>query len=237
MNRILLLFVCVSCIIIGLTNCNKTNTVASAQLRVFNIDPTIQPQDIYLNGVERISGLTYGIDTNYVAIPPGTYNIQIAPANTNTFNTNYNIDFSSGKNYMMFLLNINSAIQTEAFDENILPMGYDTAEFRFLPFSPNAPTMSVAIKSDTASYDTTYVIFTGRTFNDAYATRNLAQFTRIVSGPYTFKLRYLATDSTTVTIDSMHINFIPKNSYTIYASGYFDSTGVQPFKIDTLHHN
>ena len=222
--------------ITGFSNCNKTNSVSPAALRVFNVDPSIPPQDMYLNGAMRVAGLTYGSDTNYIAVLPGTYNLQIAPVGSTTFNTDYNIDFSTGKNYMMFLLNIKGAIQTEAFEENIVPMGYDTAEFRFLPFSPNAPLMNVAIKSDTASFDTTYVIFNNRFFNDAYSTRTLAQFTRIISGPYTLKVRYLASDSTMVTIDSMHINFIPKNAYTVYTRGYFDSTGVPPFTIDTLHH-
>jgi len=237
MNRILLFFVIVAIVVTAVTSCNKTNSVASSTLRVFNVDPAVQPQDMYLNGQIRVAGLTYGSDTNYVAIQPGTYNIKIAPTSTTTYNTDYNIDFSAGKNYMMFLLNIGGALQTEAFDENFQRLGFDTAEFRLLPFSPDAPAMNLLIKSDTASFDTTYTIFTGRYFNDAYATRTLTQFRRITSGPYTVKMQYRDTDSTLVTRDSIHVNFLPGASYTVYTRGYFSGSLSSPFKIDTLRNN
>ena len=241
MNRTFISIITAACIIIYFSNCNKTTSASPSVLRIFNVDPTLQSQDMFLNGgAPQVTGLSYGDNTKSVPILPGTYNIKLAPTGTTTFSADYNIDFSAGKNYMMFLLNVNGAIQPEVFDENIQRLGVDTAEFRFLTFSPNAPLMNVAIKSDTAKFDTTYTIFTNRHFNDAYANRQYAQFTRITSGPYNLKLQYLVVDSTAVnfyravTFDSIPVQFDPGKSYSVYTRGYFDSSGGAPFKIDTL---
>ncbi len=117
------LFIIIACTVACFSNCNKTSSAPSSVLSIYNIDPAVKPQDMYLNGLPTARNITYGFDTNNVPIFPGTYNIKFAPSPTTNFNKGYNIDFSVGKNYSMFLLNVNGALQPEVFDENIQPLG------------------------------------------------------------------------------------------------------------------
>ncbi|HWB24783.1 MAG TPA: DUF4397 domain-containing protein [Chitinophagaceae bacterium] len=234
MKRGLLLFFTAACLLVYLTNCNKTNSVASAVLRVFNIDPTLQPQDMYLNGQVSAANLTYGSDTSYISIQPGTYNIKFAAAGSLNFNTDYNIDFTNGKNYLMFLFNNSGTVQSEAFDINPLALGIDTGEIRFFPFCPNAPLADIGIKNaDTSKVDTTYTYYTNRYFNDVYANRTYTKFLKLPIGTYYIKFRYAGT---TTAFDSLLLQVGDRRSYTIFTHGYYDSTGVPPFTIDTLQH-
>jgi len=220
------------CLLVYLSNCNKTNTVAPSALRVFNIDYTLQPQDMYLNNQVQATNIAYANDNSYVSVLPGTYNIKFAPAGSSNFNADYNIDFSTGKNYLMFLFGSGSQLQSEAFDVNPLTLGIDTSEIRFFNFSPNAPLMDIGIKNtDTSKLDTTYTIYTHRYFNDIYSNRLLTNFLIMPSGTYSFKLRYA---DTTLAFDSIQLTLGDRRSYTILARGNYGSTPA--FRVDTLQH-
>ena len=234
MKKALALFTIAGCLLVVFTRCNKTNTVASAELRVFNVDPTLPAQDMYLDGQLQLTALPYGNDTAHVSIQPGTYNIKFANTGAGAGDAVSNIDFTTGKNYMMFLLNNNGTTQFEAFDESLLRLGQDTSEIRFFTFSPNAPLMDIGIKNtDTSKLDTTYTFYRKRYPNDVYANRVYNNFTRLPSGTYYLKLRY--ADSL-LAFDSVLFTFSSRKSYTILARGNYNSTGSTPFVVESLQH-
>ncbi|HVX51168.1 MAG TPA: DUF4397 domain-containing protein [Chitinophagaceae bacterium] len=203
-------------------------------LRVFNIDPALHPQDVYLNNQVSATNIAYGNNNSYIAVQPGTYNLQFAQTGTTNLYGGYNIDFNTGKNYLMFLFNSNGSLQSEAFDASLLKLGLDTGEIRFFDFSPNAPVMDIGIKNtDTSKLDTTYTYYTRRYFNDIYSNPTLQKFIRLPSGTYYVKLRYY---NTTTAFDSLLLRVGDRQSYTLLAHGYWDSSGVPPFVIDTLRH-
>jgi len=234
MKNALALLTVAGCLLIYLTACNKTNSVAPSYVRVFTIDPTLTPQDVYINNQVQISGLTYGNDTSQIGISPGTYHIGFANTGTTNTSTDYSIDFDAGKNYLMFLLNNNGTMQAEAFDESFLRMGLDTTEIRFFNFSHDAPLMDVGIKNtDTSKLDTTYTFYTKRYFNDVYLNHTYTNFIRMRAGTYYVKLRYA---DTTIAFDSIKLSFSVHRSYTILVHGNYSGNTSAPFVIDTLVH-
>jgi hypothetical protein len=196
---------------------------------------------MYLDGtLLQPSAIAYGANNSTYSIAPGTYNLKIAPTGTTTYPINDNIDFGPGKNYNMFLLNVNNTLQPEVAEVALNTLGYDTSEIRFLNFCPNSPVVDIAFNllgytnTNIFYYDTTYTIYTGRYYNDQYDNSAYKAFTLLPSGQYNFKIRY--TDST-LAIDSMNISLAPGASYTIYARGYFDTVStLPPFIVDTLMH-
>ena len=235
MKKRLPIFIVVAGVMLFFINCNKTTISSTTQLRVINVDPGSQPQDLYLDGTLMVpSAVAYGLDTNVYTVIPGTYNFKIGPNGSTSYSVNSNIDFSPGKNYLMFLLHLNDTLQPVVAEVNLPILGSDTSGVRFLNLSPNSPTMDIAIKSDTAVvYDTAIVTkYIGRYYNDQYVTSIYKNFITMPSGPYNFKFRY--TDST-LAIDSMDINLLPGKCYTIYRRGYAGSTSY-PVITDTIVH-
>jgi len=233
MKKALALFTIAGCLLVLFTRCNKTNDVANAELRVFNIDPSLPRQDMYLNNKVQLSNLAYDGDSMHTSIQAGTYNIAFANTGTSDVNTGYNIDFTTGRNYMMFLFNNAGKAQFEAFDESYLRMGIDTSEIRIFDFSPNFPLSDIAFhNTDTSKLDSNYTYYTKRYFNDVYANRDLTSFKRIPSGTHYLKFR---NPGTTTAFDSVLLTFADRKSYTILIRGYYDST-VAPYKIDLIQH-
>ncbi len=234
MNKPLIIFVIVFFIVAGMSNCTKTTTSIPSVLQVVNVYPGSPGQDIYLNSSLIKTPIVYGIDTDFFSIPAGNYNIKIAPTNTTNFTINNNIDFSTSKNYIMFLVNEGGTIKPEVVQNNYSPLGFDTSEIRILLFSPNSPPFDIWVR-DTVATDTTQPIYYTRYFNDQYANRTYSSYLVLPSGPYNLKFR---ATGTTTTLDSISVTLNPGISYTIYTRGYFDSSrNIPAFTIDTLIHN
>jgi hypothetical protein len=120
---------------LAFVNCNKTTLTVATSLRVINVYPSSQPQDMYLDdALVKPAAIAYGDKSNYYSIEPGTYTFKIAPTGTTTFDINANIDFSTGKNYLMFFANVRGALQPEAAEIAPTYLGYDTSEIRFPVF-------------------------------------------------------------------------------------------------------
>lgn len=234
MKKALALLTMAACLLIYLTSCNKTNSVAPSYVRVFTIDPTLKPQDIYINNQAQLSGVAYGNYNNQFAIAPGTYHIGFTNTGSSTSNSDYNIDFNAGKNYLMYLLNNNDTMQAEAFDESVPRLGLDTTAIRFFNFSHDAPLMDIGVKNaDTSKLDTTYTFYTKRYFNDVYQNSAYTKFIVMPAGSYYIKLRYA---DTTIAFDSVLLSFAVRHAYTIVAHGTYNGPTTTPFKVDTLMH-
>lgn len=233
MKKAIALFTIAGCLLVLFTRCNKTNDVASSEVRVFNIDPNLPAQDMYLNNQVQLSNLAYDGDSLHTSIQPGTYNIAFANTGTTNVNPGYNIDFTNGRNYMMFLFNNGGKAQFEAFDESYLRMGIDTSEIRIFNFSPNFPLSDIAFHNeDPTKLDTNYTYYTKRYFNDVYANRDLTTFKLIPSGTHYLKFR---APGTTFAYDSVLVTLADRKSYTVLIRGYYDST-VAPVKIELIQH-
>jgi hypothetical protein len=224
-------------------NCNKTTLVTNTQLRVINVYPGSQAQDMRLDGtLKQPTAITYGLKNAYYSIQPGTYNFTLAPTGTNTYNTNDNIDFTAGRNYLMYLVNVGGVLQPEVAQININTLGSDTSEMRFFNFSPNSPYVDVAMHLQ-AYYnplleqnytDTTYAIYSSRYYNDQYDYPQYKNFTLLPSGTYGLLVRYA---DTTIAVDTMQVTLAPGTSYTFYTRGYTDSSAsVPPLVIDSIVH-
>jgi len=231
MKKALALLTTAFVLLLFLTRCNKTNDVTASKLRVFNIDPRLNAQSMFINGEEKLSSLPYDSNST-IDVVPGTYYIQFQSGGANT--ANYNIDFGFNKNYMMFLLSRNDSLLSEVFDASFLTLGSDTSEVRFFDFSPDAPTMDIGFKNtDTSRQDTTYQYYKARYFNDVFVNRiNYSVFKRIPSGTHLFKMYY--KDSTL--FDSVKLTFASRKSYTILAQGRYGTTGATGFKVSAVEH-
>ena len=240
MHNKFVLFTALVCSI-AFINCNKTTLTTPTSLRVINVYPGSQPQDMYLDdALMQPAAIAYGSKNNYYSIQPGTYTFKVAQTGTTSFTINDNIDFSTGKNYLMFFAHVGDTLQPEAAEVAPTYLGFDTSEIRFFNFSPNSPVLDIAFQlksyADTliTYYDTTYTVYIGRYFNDQYDNSTYKTFYALPSGNYNLKLRY--TD-TTLAIDSMDMTLVNGKAYTIYTRGYTDSTSnVPPLIIDTIMH-
>ncbi len=124
-----------------------------ALLRVVHASPDAPGVDVYAEGVTTplVSGLAYGQASAYLAIDPGTYNIQLRPAGASSgsapvYQTG-NLTLSDGDTITAVAVgllapgNAGQAFRVLALGEGFTNPGSGNAAVRIVHGSPDAPTV------------------------------------------------------------------------------------------------
>jgi hypothetical protein len=214
----------------GVVSCNddnKNTTPPASSFGVVNASPNAGSLDVYLNGGSVVRNLAYGADTGYFTVAPGSYTMTFADSGSSTSLLDQNLSLAPGVAYSVFAIDSVSHLQTAIVADSASLPSSDSAEARFLNFSPNAPALDFVVNGTT-------VVFSGRSYNDVAVNPTAAHFSYLTPGTYTVELRVAGTSTvlytTSLTLEGGKV-------YTFYAKGFAGDSGATSLTLGTVVHN
>jgi len=177
----------------------------NSTIRVIHASPNAPAVDIYANGNLIVKNLAYKELSQYLPVPPGSYNIKVYPSGQITnpvINTNVYIPEKTILNVAAIgtLPNISLYI----IPEPITRQDSGRSCVRFIHLSPNAPAVDIKLSNGT------------RVFNNV-AYKGISNYACIPAGMYTFIVSPAGTDNVVLTVPNVKLD--PNNYYTVYAVG------------------
>jgi len=136
---------------LGLQNDTMRAQFASSQIRVWHLSPDAPAVDVFVNGNKAVSSLAFRTATDYLTLPPGSYDVRINVANTNTVVLSQQVTLARGEAYTAVALG--SAAQPPAgaaFTVKALLDATSGALVRALHAIPNAPAVTVYVNGEAA---------------------------------------------------------------------------------------
>lgn len=214
----------------ALDSCNKddNNNPPTSSFGVVNACPDAAALDVYVNSSLIASNFTYGSDTGYYLLTPGTYPVQLATTGSSTFLVTENVTMSPGIAYSIFAIDSVSSLKATVVQDSYTTPAADSVRVRFFNFSPNAPAMDLAITGGA-------VLFPARSFNDQEENSTYQQFTTLAAGTYNLEARLAGTSSVSLAVPGFQMQ--GGKVYTIYLKGFVSGTGTQALALGSVLHN
>ncbi|MEA4833475.1 MAG: DUF4397 domain-containing protein [Oscillospiraceae bacterium] len=180
-------------------------------VRILHASPDAPAVDIYANGNLIAKNLVYKQLTDYVAVKPNEYTIQVYPAgqkNNPVIDTKLTIPPMSS--ITVAAINKLANISLLPIMELYMPM-YDKriSYIKFAHLSPNAPAVDIALPDGTK-------LFT----NIKY--KQYTDYINAAPGNYTLLVKPTGTDQVALTVPN--VNLLPGKIYTVYAVGLLGET-------------
>lgn len=180
-----------------------------AMVRVLHASPDSPNVDVYVNETRILRDFPYKSVSNYLSLPPGTYQIDIYPAGTMVSTVlSRKITVKSGQILTLAAAGDAKNLRFVLIEDNpIVPPGQAIA--RFIHLSPDAPAVDVAVEGGD-------VLFGNIAFKKSSGAQTLA--------PMTTNLEVRAANTDTVVLSLPNVQLQPNASYSIYAVGFAEGT-------------
>lgn len=184
---------------------------SDSYVRILHASPDAPPVDIYANGDLIAENLTYSQLTDYVAVKPKEYSIQVYPAGQKTnpvINTKLNVPSKSS--FTIAAIDRLSNISLLPIMEVYMPMVDRRSSYvRFAHLSPNAPAVDVALPNGTNLFsDVSY--------------KQSTDYISVDPGNYTLQVKPAGNNQIVLTVPN--VKLAPGTIYTVYAIGFVGET-------------
>lgn len=199
-----------------------------ARLMVVHASPNAPAVDVRVNNAVALTGLAYSDNSDYASVNAGQTNLKVSPAGTTTYVIDANVNLMANNNYSVFAIDSVSKIKAALVSDNLATPAAGKAHVRFFHFSPNAPSVDIALAGGA-------VLFGDRSFNDQGTNTALANFTPVDAGTYNLEVRLAG--ETTVVLPLPNINLTAGKIYTVFAKGFVTGTGDQALGAQVIVHN
>ena len=220
-----------SALVLGVSSCkinnSGTTTPPVSSFAVVHASPDAPNLNVYANGAIVVQNFTYGSDTGYYTVQPGTYSIQMVSATTSAALVNEDVIIAPSKAYSIFAIDSLNKIKAVAVEDNFTVPSSDSVRIRFFHFSPNAAAVDIVNGSS--------VLFSNRSFNDQQTNTTLAQFITIAAGTYNLGVNLAGTSTSVLSLPNTILQ--GGKVYTIYAKGFAGGLGAQALGVGTIIHN
>ncbi|TAD81844.1 MAG: DUF4397 domain-containing protein [Bacteroidetes bacterium] len=205
--------------------CQKPNANFNTRISMLNAVPGTLPFSVEINGRVLTNNLLYGSAKFYEPTPSATTTVRWKRNSSTGFDSSFVTDLPNGTDFTLLFFDSVQRYQTVLMRDNWQqPKSGSQGYLRLLPMVVNARSLRL-------TNDTGRTIISGRAFADFKNSTSLQGFT--------------ATDTTTnntyklfngsVLLDSiMGVNVLGGTSYSIYAIGVLNATGVNKPKL-VLH--
>lgn len=184
---------------------------SDSYVRILHASPDAPPVDIYANGDLIAENLTYSQLTDYVAVKPKEYSIQVYPAGQKTnpvINTNLNVPPKSS--FTIAAVDRLSNISLLPIMEVYMPMVDRRSTYvRFAHLSPNAPAVDVTLPNGTK-------LFSNVSF------KKYTDYVNVDPGNYTLQVKPAGNNQIVLTVPNVKLT--PGTIYTVYAIGLVGET-------------
>ncbi len=174
-------------------------------VRIIHTVPDAPNVDIYANDQLIVNNLAYGVYTDYLPVPEGTYRISLYVAGTKDSAVISNM-LTVNRNAIITVAAVGTLSDIELL---AIPDANETrmpgkALIRFLHLSPNAPAVDITLPDGT-------VIFSNVSF------KHITPYMDVTPMSYTLQVRVAGTSNVVLTVPN--VNLVANKYYTIYAIG------------------
>ena len=119
-----------------------------ARLRVVHASADAPAVDVYANGAIVVEALPFKAASSYLTVAPGSYNIQVRVAGTQTTVLSQTLMLMGGTDYTAFAMGTVSGAQPlflVTYGDNLLPRPANTISLRVVHAAANAPAVDVYV--------------------------------------------------------------------------------------------
>lgn len=122
----------------------------NGRIRVVHASPDAPAVDIYVNGGMVLENLPFREYSEYIAVPAGSYNVEIKVAGTSTLVKAVSVPVSADRDYTAIAVGYASATKSPGFDvmlledDNTLPAN-NGVKLRVVHAAPGAPEVDVYV--------------------------------------------------------------------------------------------
>jgi hypothetical protein len=119
-----------------------------ARIRVVHASADAPPVDVYANGALVVEALPFKAATTHLAVPPGSYNIQVRVAGTQTTVISDSLMLMGGTDYTAFAIGSvqgPQALRLLTLGDNLLPRAADKISVRVVHAAASAPAVDVYV--------------------------------------------------------------------------------------------
>ena len=180
---------------------------ADAKVRVGHFSPDAPAVDVYANGGAILEDVPFGVLSEYLEVPGGTYTIEVVAAGADPADGAVigpvDLDFAAGTMTTVAATNELANIEAQVLADDPMPQG-DTAQVRIVHFSADAPAVDIAPDGgDALITDLSYPDNTG--------------YVDLPGGKYDLEIR--PAGSMDVAFDIPEITLTDGVSYSVFAIG------------------
>lgn len=177
-----------------------------AMVRVIHASPDAPAVDIFVDGARAIENLAFGEATDYVALPAGEHQVQVAPAGAEATDAviDATLTLEGGVWYQVAAVGLLAEITAAVFEVDGSEVDDDKARVRVIHASPDAPGVDVAVADGP-------VLFENIEFP------NGTDYAEVDAGTYDLQVRPTGTED--VALDLPGVEFMGGGIYDIFAIG------------------
>jgi hypothetical protein len=179
----------------------------AAKVRVGHFSPDAPAVDVYANGGAILSDVPFGVLSEYLEVPGGTYTIEVVAAGADPADGAVigpvDLDFAAGTMTTVAATNVLESIEAQVLADEPMPQD-GIAQVRVVHFSADAPAVDIALDG-------------GDVVVPELAYPNAAGYLDLPEGTYDLEIR--PTGTTDVAFDIDPLDLAGGNSFTVFAIG------------------
>ena len=178
-------------------------SAGTAQVRVAHLSPDAPLVDVFVNGTRALSGVAFKDVSNYLAVPSGSVNFKVTPANAATpVVIDATVNLNSGGNYTVAATGFLASIQPLVLEDDRGTTGQ--SKVRFVHASPDTPAVDIAVTGGP-------VLFANASFRQATA------YPQLPPGTYDLEARPAGTATAALSVPGVALR--SGTNYTVFAVG------------------
>ncbi|MEM9552622.1 MAG: DUF4397 domain-containing protein [Acidobacteriota bacterium] len=190
---------------VGLSNDDTVDGDGLARFRVVHNSPDAPSVDILIDDAVALAGVPFFTVSDYLAAPPGTYNVKVNAAGTATTVIEADLTLAGDTYYTVIARGTLAEIApTVLVDETAMPPAAGNAKVRVFHGSPDAPAVDITLTDGT-------VLVPGLTFPNA------SGYLEVPAGSYDLQIRVAGTDIVALNLPTLDLD--AGEIYTAYAKG------------------
>ena len=180
----------------------------NAKVRVGHFSPDAPAVDVYANGGAILEDVPFGVLSDYLEVPGGTYTIEVVAAGADPADGAVigpvDLDFAAGTMTTVAATNVLESIEPQVIPDEPMPQD-GIAQVRVVHFSADAPAVDIALDEGDVVVE-----------NLAYPNATEA-YLDLPEGEYDLEIR--PTGTTDVAFDIDPLELPGGNSFTVFAIG------------------
>ena len=179
----------------------------AAKVRVGHFSPDAPAVDVYANGGAILTDVPFGVLSEYLEVPGGTYTIEVVAAGADPADGAVigpvDLDFAAGTMTTVAATNVLASIEAQVLADAPVPQE-GIAQVRVVHFSADAPAVDIALDG-------------GDVVVPELAYPNAAGYLDLPEGEYDLEIRPAGTTDVAFDIEPLALD--GGNSFTVFAIG------------------
>ena len=178
----------------------------SARVRVVHASPDAPSVDVWVDGSVAFSDAPFKGITDYAALSPATYNVQVSPTGaTEPIVIDADLELAADTDYTVVAVGLLENIEPLVLIDNNDAPAAGKAHVRFVHASPDAPAVDIAVA------DGGPILFSNVPF------KGVGDYLPVDAGTYDLEARVAGTDTVALSVPGVTLE--EGTVYTIFAMG------------------